>query len=127
MAAMRTMGLAPVLPPNARVDQLKDEYVVHLPVPGFALEELEIDLAGRVVTVCGDQMQTRVDAGPFRLHERLEERFELPEDVDAARVNASYAHGQIELHAPRTNGVTTTPRKVPLGRRFAVNADASGV
>lgn len=127
MSAMRTMGLAPILPPNARVDQSKDEYVVHLAVPGFALEELEIDVAGRIVTVCGDQRQTGVDAGPFRLHERLEERFELPEDVDAARVSASYMHGQIELHAPRTNGVATTPRKVPIGRRFAVNADASGV
>jgi HSP20 family protein len=126
MAAMRSMGLAPVLPPNAHVDELNDEYVIHLSVPGFALEELEINLADRVVTVCGDQTQ-RADPEPFRIHERLEERFELPEDVDAALVTASYSHGQIELHAPRKNGDPTRPRKVAIGRRFAVNADASGV
>jgi HSP20 family molecular chaperone IbpA len=42
-------------------------------------------------------------------------RFELPDDVDAAHVRATHSHGAIELHAPRKH------------RRFAVNADASGV
>jgi HSP20 family protein len=127
MAVMGTTGLAPVLPPNARVDEVSDEYVVHLPVPGFALEELEIAIADHLVTVVGDQAQAGVDTRPFFLHERLEERFELPDDADAARVTASYAHGQIELHAPRTNGASKGPRKVPLVHSFAVNADASGV
>ena len=53
MAAMRTMGLAPVFPPNARVDESKGEYVVRLPVPGFAREEIELEIADRVVSLCG--------------------------------------------------------------------------
>jgi HSP20 family molecular chaperone IbpA len=127
MAAMSTMGLAPVLPPNAHFDESKEEYVVHLAVPGFALEELDIEIADGVVAICGDQTETGVDTRPFCLHERLEERFALPGDVDAARVTASYSHGEIELHAPRTNGFGPEPRKVPIMRRFAINPDASGV
>jgi HSP20 family protein len=123
---MRTMGLAPVMPPHARVDETKDEYVVRLPVPGFTCCELEIELTGLVVTVRGDQTQIDPET-PFRLHERLEERFELPADVDLEHVSATYAHGQIELHAPRGCARIDGPRKVPLGPRFAVNADASGV
>lgn len=127
MTAMRTMGLAPVLPPEARVDTCTDEYVVHLAVPGFVQEELEVEIADRFVTVRGDQTQTGIDDGPFRLHERLEESFRLPVDVDTAGVTATYTHGTLELHAPRTNGSSKTPRRVPIGRRTVVNPDASGV
>jgi HSP20 family protein len=127
MTAMRTMGLAPVLPPEASVEQSANEYVVHLAVPGFAQEELEVEIAGRFVTVRGDQTQTTIDDGPFRLHERLEERFQLPADVDTGGVTAMYKHGALELRAPRTNGGRKTPRKVPIERRTTVNPDASGV
>ena len=75
----------------------------------------------------GDQTQIAIENVPFRLHERLEERFQLPADVDTDRVTAVYAHGALELHAPRTNGGSKTPRKVPIERRFGVNPDASGV
>lgn len=127
MTAMRTMGLAPVLPPEASVDKSADGYVVRLAVPGFAQEELEVEIAGRFVTVRGDQVETGIDDGPFRLHERLEERFQLPGDVDTEGITASYTHGALELRAPRTNGSLKTPRKVPIGHRSAVNPDASGV
>ena len=127
MTAMRTMGLAPVLPPEASVQQSANEYVVHLAVPGFAQEELEVEIAGRFVTVHGDQTETAIEDVPFRLHDRLEERFQLPADVDTDRVTAAYTHGALELHAPRTNGGRNTPRKVPIEHRFGVNPDASGV
>jgi HSP20 family molecular chaperone IbpA len=55
MTAMRTMGLAPVLPPGSGVENSAKEYVVHLRVPGFAQEKLEVEIAGRFVTVRGDQ------------------------------------------------------------------------
>lgn len=127
MTAMRTMGLAPVLPPEASVDTSANEYVVHLALPGFAREELELEIADRVVTIRGDQTRPPLEDGPFLLHERLEETFELPIDVDTKQVTAAYAHGAIELHAPRTNGGSTTPRRLPIGNRNVVNADASGV
>ena len=126
MVAMPTSGPAPKFPPNATVDELPSEYVVHVPVPGFTLEELDVEVADRVVTVCADQTDTGIDTPPFSLHE-LVERFALPDDVDAAHVTASYARGQIDLHAPRTDGIEMKSRKVPIARRFAVNADASGV
>lgn len=127
MTVMRTTGLAPLVPPEASVEQSANEYVVHLAVPGFAQEELEVEIAGRFVTVRGEQTQTTIDDGPFRLDERLEERFQLPLDVDTDRVTATYTHGALELQAPRTNGARTTPRKVPIKHRFGINPDASGV
>jgi HSP20 family molecular chaperone IbpA len=127
MNAMRTMGLAPVLQPEATVAALADEYVVRLVVRGFTREELEVEVLDRAVTVCGDQKQTAPDDQPFRIHERLEERFTLPADADANRATASYSHGALELHVPRTNGRTRTVRKLSIEHRLEMNPDASGV
>jgi hypothetical protein len=44
MNAMRTMGLAPVLPSDTQVEELAGEYVVHLGVCGFACEELDVEI-----------------------------------------------------------------------------------
>ena len=127
MTGMRTMGLAPLLPPEASVERSAKEYLVRLAVPGFAQEELEVEIAGRFVTVRGDQTQTTIDNGPFRLHERLEERFQLPTDVDTDDVTARYAHGSLELHAPRTTGGRGKPRRVPIEHQAVINPDACGV
>ena len=61
-------------PPEASVERAADEYVVRLAVPGFARQELEVEVTGRRVTMRGDQLETGIDEGPFRLHERLEAR-----------------------------------------------------
>lgn len=127
MTAMGTMGLAPPLPPEASVELLDDEYVVHLGVNGFAREELEVEVVDRLVTVRGDQRRSGGGNMPFRLHEEFEDRFELPRDADPLGVTASYSDHELELHAPRTNGAAAHPHRVPIVQRFALNPDASGV
>ena len=48
------------------------------------------------------------------LHERLEESFRLPDDVDTDLIKVFYAHGTLEIHAPRTR---LEPRAVPIEHR----------
>ncbi len=127
MTVMRTTGLAPVRPCEASVDKSPDEYVVRVPVRGYAQEELKVEIAGRLVKVLGDQVETAIDQGPFCLHERLEETFRLPADADAESVTVSYMRGRLELRARRTNGASKTPLEVPIRHHVGVNAEASGV
>lgn len=124
MTAMRTMGLAPVLPADATVTETSKEYVVSLPTPGFARQELEVQLADRTLTIRGDQRQTSTDHGSFKIHERIEESFQLPPDVDTDRLVATYAHGTLEIHVPRLS-VRSGVRRVPIVRRRVWNPDAA--
>lgn len=103
MTAMRTVDLARVLRSEASVEKTAKEYVVRLVVPGFAQDELEVEIADHLVTLRGDQVETGIDELPFRLHERFEERFQLPGDVDTESITASCTHGALELRVPRTN------------------------
>jgi HSP20 family protein len=120
------MGLAPVLPPDASVTKTAREYVVVLPVAGFARQELEVEIDDHVLTIRGDQSHTPTASGAFTLHEKVEESFLLPPDVDSDRVTAVFKHQHLEIHAPRIS-TGRRVRRVPISRPPVFNFDASGV
>lgn len=115
MSVMRAVGTGHRLPGDARVRVDAREYVIELDVSDFLESELEVELAGARVTVRGDQSPDPGDDGiPFRLQERLEESFRLPDDVDADGIRVWYGHGTLEIRAPRTR---LEPRTVPIEHR----------
>ena len=123
MAAMLAVGESHQLPAHANVREETGEYVIELDVADFTEPELSVEALGPVITVLGDQIETVEDDGkPFRLHERLEERFRMPDDADADDITVSYKHGSLEIHAARRH---LAPRRLvieqPLHR---VNPDA---
>jgi HSP20 family molecular chaperone IbpA len=123
MTVMRAVGDGHQLPPHASILEEPDEYVILLDVSDFTERELTVETLGQVVTVRGDQIEKPGDAGwAFRLHERLEESFRLPDDADPEGMRVSHKHGTLELHAPRTPLV---PRALPIEHpRLRVDADA---
>jgi HSP20 family molecular chaperone IbpA len=115
MAVMRPVGNGHLLPPHAHVRADGREYVVELDVSDFTDDELAIEVVGPHVTVRGDQLETPEDGErAFRLHERLEESFRLPDDAVAEDLAAFYEHGTLELHAPRRKFV---PRVIAVERK----------
>jgi HSP20 family molecular chaperone IbpA len=124
MAAMRAVGTGHRLPAHANVREDGREYVIELDVSDFLESELVIDVVGPRVTVHGDQVQEQdEETVAFRLQERLEESFRLPDDADPGLMKAFYAHGTLELHVPRRE---IEPRRVPIEHRspFVGNPDA---
>jgi HSP20 family molecular chaperone IbpA len=103
------------------------EYLIALDVYDFTEAELTVELVGRRLVVRGDQLETAEDDGkPFRLHERLEEFFRLPDDADADAIKVFYRHGTLELHVGR---VTPVARPLTIERRspHVIHPEAGGV
>lgn len=126
VAVMRAVGYHS-LPPHARVRETEEEYVIELDVADFTGAELAIEALGPVITIRAEQIETEADAGqPFRIRERLEETFRLPDDVDLSTLEALQKHGVLELHVMRT---PLEPRILPLcaGRATLINPDAEPV
>ena len=112
MAAMKAVGNGHRLPAHANVRTHDDEYVIELDVADFTETEISVEALGPRLTIRGDQLETGEGEGaPFRLHERLEETFRLPDDADPDRITVLYTHGTLEIHAPR---VPLLPRAVPI-------------
>ena len=112
MAPMKAVGNGHRLPAHANVRTRGDEYVIELDVADFTEPEITVEAVGPQLTIRGDQLDTNDDGDtPFRLHERLEETFRLPDDADVDGVKVFYTHGTLEIHAPRR---TLVPRCLPI-------------
>jgi HSP20 family molecular chaperone IbpA len=123
MAAMRAVGNGHQLPAHANVREEADEYVIELDVADFTESELSVEALGPRLKLRGEQRETVEDGGKaFRLHERLEETFRLPDDADADQIKVFYKHGTLEIHAPRTH---LEARQLPIEHPpYRVNPNA---
>jgi HSP20 family molecular chaperone IbpA len=112
MAFMRPVGTGHHRPTHASVREDGDEYVIELDVADFGESELVVEMLGRRLTVRAEQVEVAEDDGKaFRLHERLEESFRLPDEVDPEDLRVFFARGTLEIHAPRTR---LEPRELPI-------------
>jgi len=123
MAVMRIVGDDRTLPTHARVVERPDQYIIELDVSDFTESELGVEALGPCLTVRGEQRRTDESDGlAFRLQERFEESFRLPDDAEPEGTTVFYTHGRLEIHAPRARLET---RRLPIeGPRPRVNHDA---
>ena len=72
------VGIVPAPMPAADIYETDGEFVVELEVPGYEEKDLAIELADHTLVVKGE-LETEKDEKEksFRLHERLEKRFEF--------------------------------------------------
>lgn len=114
MAVMRAVGYHP-LPRDARVREQELEYSIELDVAEFTESELAVEALGPLLTVRGEQGDTSDDEGkPFRIQERLEASFRLPDDADLEQIGITYKHGVLDIRVGRT---PLLPRTLRIERR----------
>lgn len=100
------LGVAPAVTPPADVYETEQEVVVELEVPGFDEKELAVSVSDHTLTVTGSRRKREAKTEKtLRVRERLdasfERRFQLPPDVDADHVAATYGKGVLTLHVPK--------------------------
>ena len=114
VAVMRAVGHHQ-LPPHARVREEELEYTIELDVADFTENELAIEALGPVLTIRGEQADTSDDEGkPFRMQERLEASFRLPDDADLEHISITYRHGVLDIRVERA---PLFPRTLRIERR----------
>ncbi len=104
------------LQPKVNIKQGADEYVIELALPGYAKEDLNIQLDQEVLTVSsevkkgeetGDQHFTRKE---FSLRS-FKKVFHLPEDTDAEKVVANCKDGILSIRVPKKEEAKPQPPK----------------
>jgi HSP20 family protein len=93
--------------PAIDVSETGKEIIVHAEVPGMNAKGIDISINGRVLTIKGERKQEHEEKD--KNYHRIERKygsfsrsFELPADVDANNVNATYKNGVLELNLPKT-------------------------
>jgi HSP20 family protein len=83
------------------MEELENEYVVRAEVPGFEASELEITLAGNVLTLRAEHRRPENEPAAERPYARLERALTLPPGLNLEAMEARYRNGILEVHVPR--------------------------
>lgn len=91
--------------------------VIHADLPGVNPKDVEVTVAGNVMTLSGKREHTREEKDRNYLRREVtygsfERTIELPEGVNASEIKASFRNGVLELTVPMPKGAMA--RKVPI-------------
>lgn len=97
--------------PKVDVSETDKEVIVKAEIPGMEAKDIDISMRGRVLTLKGEKKSEKEEKEEN--YHRVERRygsfsraFELPADVDSAKVKATYKDGVLKLNLPKTKEQT---------------------
>jgi HSP20 family protein len=99
---------------NMTVEEKDNELLFRAELPGFAPEELHVELLAGRLTIAADQPAAAEAAAakPEWEYARVRRVITLPPGIDPAHVEATYRNGVLEVHLPRTP--EATPRRIEV-------------
>jgi len=105
--------------PVVDVYETKDELVVSAELPGINEKEIQVSIAGDVLTIRGERTQEReMKEENYHRLERFSGKFErnipLPIPVETNKVKATYRNGVLEIHLPKAEAVKSKEVKVEV-------------
>ncbi len=111
------LGLLEVPPMD--VYEEGDELVVKAELPGLAREEIDVTIAGELLTVAGrKEKEEKVERKDYHRLERSSGAFTrtitLPAEVEVEKVTATFKNGVLEIRAPKTPEARSRTRKIAV-------------
>lgn len=103
--------------PLVNLYELPDEYLLTAELPGTRSEDLELTVAGGILTMKGKrQPPPDVPDEKFRRHERFRGAWQrllsLPERVHEDQLSAEFRDGILRIHLPKAE--QSQPRQIPI-------------
>jgi HSP20 family protein len=97
----------------------KDQIKVKADLPGMKKEEIEVNFENDVLTIKGEKKEEKeIKEKDFVRSERyygaFHRAFSLPAGVDAAKINAAYKDGVLEITLPKKEGAKLKQIKVDI-------------
>ena len=108
--------------PNVDVRETETSYIMEMDLPGLSEKDVEINLKDRLLSITSVQEakkeeETKDGTGvQYLIHERrssaFSRRFTLPEDIDAAHIEANFTNGILNITIPRLP--ESQPRQIQI-------------
>lgn len=95
--------------PEIDVVDEKDSFLIKADLPGIKKEDMDIKVEGRVLTLKGERKEEKETKeknyyASERFYGAFTRMIELPADVKADQVKATYKDGVLEVSLPKTEG-----------------------
>lgn len=102
--------------PEADFYETEDDFVLEMNLPGFDLDEVEVNLEQGVLSISGEHAVEKEEKGTYHLRERGWQRFtrgfSVPHSIDAEHVDASFHKGVLTVKLPKA--AEAKPRRIEI-------------
>lgn len=93
--------------PAVDIHETDKEYLIKAELPEMKKEDVKIEVLEGVLTIEGERTQEKEEKGKKfhkveRSYGKFVRQFALPNEVDAAKVQAEYKDGVLNVHLPKT-------------------------
>jgi HSP20 family protein len=108
----------PVAPAMDLVER-DNEYEITAELPGIEEKDVELKLVNRTLTIKGEKSEQKEEKEKdYFLSERrygsFQRSFQLPEGVDAEKIEASFAKGVLTVKVPKAPGSQQSEKKIDI-------------
>jgi HSP20 family protein len=93
--------------PQFQVRSTADSWKIALPLPGIDPKYVNVEAAGRTLTIRVDQPESDDNA-----YARFEQTITVPQFIDLEKIAATHRHGMLELTLPLQESVK--PRRIQV-------------
>ena len=105
--------------PAVDVVEKEGEYAITAELPGLDEKDVEVTVADGVITLKGEKKAEREEKKKdYYLAERsygsFRRSFRLPEDVDAAKIDAAFKQGVLTLRLPKSPAAQPKTQKIEV-------------
>lgn len=88
--------------PKVDVRERDEHWLLSIDVPGVAREDIKVDIVNDQLVVTGERHFEREEkAYSERSYGKFERRFNLPENIEISKIEASYSNGVLNLVVPK--------------------------
>ncbi|HVX80677.1 MAG: Hsp20/alpha crystallin family protein [Devosia sp.] len=107
------------IPPATDVAEKDNEYEITAELPGLAEKDIELKLANGVLTLRGEKKAEKEERKKdYYLSERrygsFMRSFQIPEDVDADKIAATFAKGVLTIRLPKSAQAQQNVKKIDV-------------
>jgi HSP20 family protein len=93
--------------PPVDVEETDKEYLIKAELPEIAKENVKVEMLDGVLTIEGERKQEKEETNKKflkveRLYGKFVRQFALPAEVEAARIQAEFKDGVLNVHLPKT-------------------------
>jgi HSP20 family protein len=118
-AVQNTQAAAPTFLPSVDVVESEKSFELHLDMPGFAPDQIDVKVEGNQLTVTAERKEEKLEEGKSwvrreRSRGQFMRSFALPEAVEGTNPQAAYKHGVLTVTLPKKEEVLPRSLKVKV-------------
>ncbi len=87
--------------PRVDIVENKDDYLMHVEIPGMNREDIKVRVEDKVLTISGERKKSEDEKSNYvrqeRIHGKFARSFTLADEIDTEKISADYKNGILTI------------------------------